>query len=193
MFVDAGARLDNMHKELNDFYQHKKALREKYGNTNEFVVFAEFNGTEILHTDTPDEISVKVTGKTIVEREAARKARIEEYERREAEHKARIPELIEKFKKEARGVIPEDKLELWDEIVPIRLNDLYKGMELNEWLKMIKVLNQNLSKEERFAKAKKIFSDAGHSGISAGLVLSGLCEFHPDGRECAEYIQKQYE
>lgn len=192
MDVAPGARLDDMYEQLNEHYNFVKARREKYGRTGEFVVYGIFNGVEILHTDTPDEISMKVTGKTIAEREAARKARIDEYERKEAEHKAKIPSLTEKYKKEARGVIPENKLELWDKIVPIRLGDLYQGMELDEWLKMIKVLNEDLPKEERFSQAKEIFDSAGHSVMSGGLVLSGLREFHPDGNECAEYIRKAY-
>ena len=190
MYVGCGERLDNMHEELNKYYTREKARREKAGVIEDFVIYAVFNGVEILHTDTPDEISVKVTGKTIAEREAAGKAWREEYDRKEREHQARIPELTEKYKKEARGVIPEDKLELWDKIVLIRLKDLYRGMELEEWLKMIRVLNENKPKEERFAICKEIFYNAGHSGMSGNLVLSGLCEFHPDGKELAELINK---
>lgn len=190
MYVGCGERLNDMCEELNKYYTREKHRREKAGITEDFIVYAVFNGVEILHTDTPDEISVKVTGKTIAEREAAEKAWREEYDRKEREHQVRIPELIEKYKKEARGVIPEDKLELWDEIVPIRLNDLYRGMELEEWLKMIRVLNEDKPKEERFAICKEIFDNAGHSGMSGNLVLSGLCEFHPDGRELAELISK---
>lgn len=190
MYVGCGERLNDMHKELNKYYVHEKARREKAGVTEDFVVYAVFNGAEILHTDTPDEISVKVTGKTIAEREAAERNWRKELDRQEREHQARIPELTEKYKKEARGVIPEDKLELWDKIVPIRLKDLYRGMELEEWLKMIRVLNEDKPKEERFAICKEIFYNAGHSGMSGNLVLSGLCEFHPDGKELAELISK---
>lgn len=190
MYVGAGERLNDMPKELNKYYLREKVRREKAGITEDFVVYAIFNGKEILHTDTPDEMSVKVTGMTIDERKAAEKAWQEEYDRKEREHKARIPELTEKYRKEARGVIPENKLELWDEIVPIRLNDLYKGMELEEWLKTIRVLNEDKPKEERFAICKEIFDNSGHSGMSTHLFLSGLCEFHPEGRELAEYITK---
>lgn len=190
MPIEAGACLDNMHKELNEYYNFKKAKREKYGNTEDFVVFGVFNGVEILHTDTPDELSVKVTGKTVSEREAAMKAWQDEYNRKEREHKARIPELIEHYKEKARGIIPEDKLELWDEIVPIRLRDLYHGMELDEWLKMVSALNESeLTKEERFQLAKDIFEDAGHSGMSGSLVLSGMREFHPDGIEFVKFMK----
>lgn len=190
MYVGAGERLNDMPMELNKYYLREKVRREKAGITEDFVIYAIFNGKEILHTDTPDEMSVKVTGMTIDERKAAEKAWQEEYDRKEREHKARIPELTEKYRKEARGVIPENKLELWDEIVPIRLNDLYRGMELEEWLKMIRVLNEDKPKEERFATCKEIFDNAGHSGMSGNLVLSGLCKFHPDGRELAELISK---
>lgn len=192
MYVPAGERLDEMYKQLNERYNNEKARREKYGKTDEFIIYAMFNGKELLHTDTPDEISVKVTGKTIAEREADRKARQEEYDRIEREHKAAIPDLIEKYKNEARGVIPEDKLELWDKIVPIRLSGIYHGMELGEWLKMIRILNMNTPKDAKFDNAKRIFNNAGHSGMSGALVLSGLCQFHLDGEECAEYICKAY-
>lgn len=190
MYVECGTHRSEMHDLLNERYLKEKARREKFGKTEDFIVFGMFNGVELLHTDTPDEISIKLTGKTIAENEAAEKAWREEYNRKEREHKARIPELTEKYRKEARGVIPEDKLELWDEIVPIRLNDLYRGMELEEWLKMIRVLNEDKPKEERFATCKEIFDNAGHSGMSGNLVLSGLCEFHPDGKELAELISK---
>ena len=190
MYVECGTHRSEMHDLLNSYYLREKARREKFGKTEDFIVFGIFNGVELLHTDTPDEISVKLTGKTIAENEAAEKAWREEYDRKEREHQARIPELTEKYKKEARGVIPEDKLELWDEIVPIRLNDLYRGMELEEWLKTIRVLNEDKPKEERFAICKEIFDNSGHSGMSTHLFLSGLCEFHPEGRELAEYITK---
>lgn len=167
MYVGAGERLNDMPRELNKYYLREKVRREKAGITEDFVIYAIFNGKEILHTDTPDEMSVKVTGKTIAEREAAEKAWQEEYDRKEREHQARIPELTEKYKKVARGVIPEDKLELWDG-----------------------VLNEDKPKEERFATCKEIFDKAGHSGMSGNLVLSGLCKFHPDGRELAELISK---
>ena len=71
MYVGCGERLNDMHEELNKYYVREKARREKAGVTEDFVVYAVFNGAEILHTDTPDEISVKVTGKTIAELEAA--------------------------------------------------------------------------------------------------------------------------
>lgn len=190
MPIEAGARLNDMHEELNEYYNFIKARRIKYGNTEDFVVFGVFNGVEILHTDTPDEISVKVTGKTVAEREAAQKVQQDEYERKEDEHKAKLLTLIEEYRKRARGIIPEDKLELWDEIVPIRLDDLYHGMELDEWLKMVGALNESgLTKEGRFQLAKDIFEDAGHSGMSGTLVLSGMRKFHPDGIEFVKFME----
>ena len=77
-----------------------------------------------------------------------------------------------------------------DKIVPIRLQDLYHGMELDCWLDLIAVLNdESKSKEDRMKEGLQMFINQGHSGMSAGLVLSGLCRFHALGRELAEYIQ----
>ena len=72
MYVGRGQCLNDMPKLLTEYYNEEKALREIDGNTKNFVVFAKFNGVEILHTDTLDEMSVKVTGKTVAEQGTCR-------------------------------------------------------------------------------------------------------------------------
>ena len=47
-----------------------------------------------------------------------------------------------------REVLAEDKWELWDKIVPIRLGDLYRGMELGNCLDIVTVLNNNGTLDE---------------------------------------------
>ena len=94
------------------------------------------------------------------------------------------------YRKRARGIIPEEHLKYWDKIVPIRLNDLYHGMELDCWLTFIEILNDT-SKEvlERFERCRFIFCEQGHSGMSSGLVFMGLKRFHPLGEALVSYIK----
>lgn len=152
--------------------------------------YGEFNEKTLYSTDSLNDVYVKVTGKSKVEHdEYIRKIR-EEYERKEAEFKAKIPKLTADYRKRARGIIPEEHLKYWDKIVPIRLNDLYHGMELDCWLTFIEILNDT-SKEvlERFERCRFIFCKQGHSGMSSGLVFMGLKRFHPLGEALVSYIK----
>lgn len=164
-----------------------KAYQELQDNAPSY---GEFNEKTLYSTDSLDEVFVKVTGKSKVEHdEYIRKIR-EEYERKEAEFKAKIPKLTEDYRKRARGIIPEEHLKYWDEIVPIRLNDLYHGMELDCWLTFIEILNDTSKEElERFERCRSIFCKQGHSGMSAGLVFMGLTCLHPLGKALVSYIK----
>lgn len=148
-----------------------------------------FNDKQLLSTDTLDEAYKKVTGLTKTEfDEEDRKAR-EEYKRQEEEFIASIPSKAEEYKKAARGVIIEDQYDYWDKIVPIRLNDLYHGMELDATLEICRIMrDESDSIEERIEKAKDVFDNQGHSGMSAGLVLSMIKSFCPHGEQVVEKI-----
>lgn len=150
----------------------------------------EFNGKVLYSTDTIDEIYAKVLGTSKWEYEEHLRKEHEEYERKEAEFKAKIPQLTDEYRKRARGIIPLEHLEYWDKIVPIRLNDLYHGMELDCLLELIATLNDNAKEEsEKMEFCRTMFSKQGHSGMSAGLVFSGLKYFHPLGEMLVTYIQ----
>ena len=165
-----------------------KELKEESARTND-VCFGMFNGKKILSTDTLDEAYKKVTGKTKAEFDEAQRKWHEDYERRQAEHKAKIPQLTEKYRKRARGLIIEKELDYWDEIVPIRLGDLYHGMELDETLKACQCMrDESLTYDERLRKAYDIFMDAGHSGMSAGLTASMYRRFVPNGNDLADAV-----
>ena len=151
--------------------------------------FGEFNGNEILSTDTLDDAYKKVLGMTKTEDENREREWREEYEREEKEHKDNIPNLIPIYREKARGVILEDQYEYWDKIVPIRLDDLYRGMELDATLDLCKIMrDESMPYEERIKKAYKAFMDQGHSGMSAGLVASMLRTFCPDGHDLADAV-----
>ncbi len=151
------------------------------------VLKAVFNDKYLLSTDTDDDAYLRITGKTKAEHDEYVRKWQEDYEAKRKEHEARIPELTEHYRKVARDVIVESELEYWDKIVPIRLGDIYRGMELDQVLDCARVMrDETLSRIERLHKAYKIFNDAGHSGMSAGLTMAMLRRFCPDGNELAD-------
>lgn len=144
--------------------------------------FGKFNGRTLYSTDTVDEAYMKVLGKTKAEFEEGQRKRREEYVRAEREHQARIPQLTEKYRNEARGLVLDSELEYWDKIVPIRLGDLYHGMELQQVLDCCKIMrDQSLVLSARLEKAYDVFMAAGHSGMSASLTMAMLRRFCPHG------------
>ena len=165
----------------------KKLLKESA--ECEDTCFGKFNDHEILSTDTLDEAYVKVIGQTKAEFDKEMQDWQDDYERKKKEHQERIPELTEKYCKEARGVILEDQYEYWDKIVPIRLADLYEGMELGCTLDLCRIMrDESVSYDKRLRKAYKTFMDQGHSGMSAGLVAHMLRTFCPDGNDLADAV-----
>lgn len=156
--------------------------------------YCSFNGVRLTSSDSLEDMYKKVTGHTKEEIDAIYQKQQEERKRKEKEFEEKKPELIKEYQKKARGVIPEDRLELWDRIVPVRLDDLYHGMELDCWLELIEVLNDtNLSYNVKMTKGKDIFDKQGHSGMSGNLVMSGLKEFHPLGNDLVDFIKKAFE
>jgi hypothetical protein len=85
----------------------------------------------------------------------------------------KVKEYIEKGHK----LLKEKYWKDYEKIVPIRVNDLYRGMELNAFLEIIEEyeLNRDLK------KCYLLFEKQNHSGMSAGLVASLIYAFHDDG------------
>ena len=151
--------------------------------------FGIFNGKEIRSTETLDEVYTKLTGETKAEFDQAQKEWKENYDRELAEHEARIPELTEAYRKEARGLVLDSELEYWDKIVPIRLGDLYRGMELRNTLDVCRVMrDESVDYDERLKAAYKRFMDEGHSGMSAQLTASMIKKFCPHGEDVADAV-----
>ncbi|OMD76854.1 hypothetical protein [Paenibacillus odorifer] len=145
----------------------------------------EFNGTTLYSdTVTMDGAYKSIIGKTKTEFDESQQKWRNDYEKREAEFKENIPSLCEEWKSKGRQVLDQDKWEYWDRIIPIRLNDLYHGMELGCCLKIVKILNDNGSLEE----AKKEIENQGHSGMSFGLVRTMVKEFCNRGSEFASFV-----
>ena len=135
-------------------------------------------------TVTVDDAYKAIIGKTKAEFDKEQQERRERSERQKQKHKERIPELAKMWSQKGREVLTEDKWEYWDEIVPVRLGDLYHGMELGNCLDIIEILNNNGSLED----AKKAIEEQGHSGMSYRLVKSMVREFSDRGKEFAEFV-----
>lgn len=85
-------------------------------------------------------------------------------------------ELIKTYTDRGHKVIPQNKWTMWDQIVPIRVSDIYHGMEVNNALTIL----ESYKEEKDLRKVRKIFDDAEHSGWSAGLVARIIMDFSDD-------------
>lgn len=151
--------------------------------------FGTFNGKEIRSTETLDEVYTKLTGKTKAEFDQAQKEWKENYDRELAEHEEKIPENTEKYRQEARGLVLDSELEYWDKIVPIRLGDLYRGMELRNTLDICRIMrDESVKYPKRLKMAYKVFMDEGHSCMSANLTASMIKRFCPHGEDVADAV-----
>ena len=123
------------------------------------LVCGEFNGV-ILYSDKDDLDSAykKITGKTKVEYDEAERERQEEYEREKREHEAAIPRLTKEWIEKGKTILDKKYLENLEKCVPIRLGDLYQGMELGCTLDIVKELNNGCELD----KVKSIIMDQGH-------------------------------
>jgi hypothetical protein len=150
------------------------------------LTYGEFNGVTLYSDIVTMDVAYKtITGKTKAEFDKAQQEWREDYDRKEREHKESIPSLSEEWMKKGREILTEDKWEYWDKIVPIRLGDLYHGMELGCCLDIVKILNNNGTLDE----AKMEIENQNHSGMSWGLVCSMVREFCSRGNEFVEYVR----
>lgn len=150
------------------------------------LVCGSFNGQMIYsYIDDMDSAYKKVTGKTKTEFDAELKADNDRYEEQKRKHKESIPELTKEWIKKGKNILDEKYCEHWNQIVPIRLSDLYQGMELGNCLDIVKELNSGCELE----KAKDIIEKQGHSGMSFGLVCSMVKAFCDRGSEFAAYAR----
>ena len=103
--------------------------------------------------------------------------------RREEEHKKKIPELTKYWIKEGHKVLSQNKWDEWDKCVPIRLGDLYEGMELGQCLDIIKTVKDN-----SIVAGIEVMKNQGHSGMSWGLMKSMIYTFCDCGNEFVEAL-----
>lgn len=150
------------------------------------LVYGEFNG-QMLYSDTDDMDSAykKITGKTKIEFDMDIERNRREYEEEERKHKEAISKLTKKWIKKGESILEEKYHELWNKCVPIRLDDIYRGIELGCCLDIVQELNNGIT----FKKAKEIIDRQDHSGMSFGLVCSMVKSFCDRGKEFVDYIR----
>lgn len=176
----------------------KKDYREiefGFGNIEEAVkelkshkdlVKGTFNG-QVLYSDIDDMDSAykKVTGSTKAEFDEARRLENVEYERQKKEHKEAIPQLTIEWIEKGNKILDKKHHKTWAKCVPIRLGDLYRGIELGNCLEIVEQLNKGAELE----KVKPLIEDQGHTGMSFGLVCSMVREFADRGEEFVKYAR----
>ena len=161
---------------VNELLKYKKSGK---------LAFGIFSGHKLYSdTVTLDNAYKEITGKTKKEYDEELKRQSEEYKRQEEEYAAKIPSLTTFWIEKGKEILDEEKWDFWSEIVPIRLNDLYKGKELECCLDIVKILNNNGTLEE----AREKISSQGHSGMSFGLVRAMVVEFCSRGKEFADFV-----
>lgn len=152
---------------------------------------AKFNGHEIYSYETLDEMYLKIMEMTESEAKEKHRQYMKELEEGNSMHISHIPELTVKYRERARGIIPEHLLSDWDDCVPIRLNDIYKGLELECCLNILSALSdEKITKQQRFKQCRELFYEQGHSGCSAEVLFSLLKYFHPLGAELVCFIKE---
>lgn len=150
------------------------------------LVYGEFNGQK-LYSDIDDVDSAykKITSRTKSEFDAERKADNDRYKEEQRKHKEAIPELTKEWIEKGNAILDEKHHETWAKCVPIRLSDLYQGMELGATLDIVKELNAGCELDV----AKSIIEGQGHSGMSFGLVCSMVKSFCDRGSEFISYAR----
>jgi hypothetical protein len=150
------------------------------------LVCGSFNGQMICSdVDDMDSAYKKITGKTKAEFDAEAKAENDRYKEEERKHKESIPELTKEWIEKGKAMLDEKHHEEWERCVPIRLGDLYRGMELGATLDIVKELNAGCELDV----AKGIIEGQGHSGMSFGLVCSMVKAFCDRGNEFFNYVR----
>ena len=142
-----------------------------------------FNGNTLSSDMTVDEAYIKCIGKTFKEFKDEQEKMRQDLIRREEEHKKTIPELAKYWITEGHKVLSQDKWDEWDRCVPIRLGDLYKGMELGQCLDIIKTVKDN-----SIVAGIEVMKNQGHSGMSWGLMKSMIYTFCDCGNEFVEAL-----
>jgi hypothetical protein len=150
------------------------------------LVYGEFNGQKLYSdVDDLDTAYKKITGKTKADFDTEQKAENDRYKEEQRKHKEAIPELTKEWIEKGNAILDEKYHETWAKCVPIRLDDLYQGMELGATLDIVKELNAGCELQ----KAKTIIEAQGHSGMSFGLVCSMVKSFCDRGQEFVSYVR----
>lgn len=85
--------------------------------------------------------------------------------------------IIDKYIEKGHTIIKEKYWSEYDKIVPIRVNDLYHGFELDAFLEIVKCYDDTKDLD----KCNLLFDRQNHSGMSASLVATLIYHYHDEG------------
>lgn len=151
------------------------------------LVYGVFNG-QPLYSDsvTYDVAYMLLLNTTKDEHEEEMRGIAERAERQRQKHLETIPEQTKEWITKGMDILEFDKWDYWAKIVPVRLKDLYQGMELGNTLDLIKLLQ-----EDRYEEANDLMYEQGHSGMSYSLVKQMVIEFDSRGQYFVDnYLEK---
>ena len=141
-------------------------------------VYGIFNGQPLYSDSVTEDVAyMLIIGQDRNSFEEEQKRRADEAERRHQEHIRTIPEQTKRWIVRGMDVLEFDKWDHWARIVPIRLEDLYQGMELGQALDLIELMQ-----EEKYQEAKELLDTQGHSGMSYSLMKQMLIELDSRGK-----------
>ena len=153
------------------------------------LAWGEFNKHELYSdTVTSDNAHMDIVGRTKSQLEKTRQEFIEKYNADKLEHEKQLPDLIKLWVEKGQKIISHKKWVLWEEIVPIRLKDIYRGNELKACLDIIEKLEYNRPMSE----IDELLNEQNHSGTSFWLVCHLVQEFSDKGTIFMQYINKKY-
>jgi hypothetical protein len=169
-----GENIESVIKELNRFKEKNELV---YGEFNEQKLYSDI--------DDLDSAYKKITGKSKTDFDTEMKVVSDNYNAEKKKHKESIPDLTKEWVERGNIILDEKYRETWAKCVPIRLSDLYQGMELKCCLDIVIELNNGCSLND----AKFIIESQGHSGMSFGLVCSMVKSFCDRGTEFVAHVR----
>ena len=148
---------------------------------DDMYVITNFNGHSLKSDEVTLDTAYKaITGYTKAEFELMRKKELNNYLKEELlmTENSSTKHWVE----EGHKILDKKYWSTWDECVPIRLNDLYHGMELGCCLEIIEELNNGCE----LSRALTIMERQNHSGMSWSLVRAMVKAFCDRGPEFSE-------
>lgn len=159
-------------------------------------IYFNFNGHKLYSANvTLNNAYLEVCGMThddFVEKEKKWRERLA---REEKERKANAQEKKPYWVEEGKKYIPAGLWKEWERCVNIRAKDLYNGVELDQFLDIVKAIDEGTAKDKK--DVEKILDNQGHSGASYGIMVSmlksfseGYCKIH-EINTCQEKLQQE--
>lgn len=147
--------------------------------------FADFNGKFFYSTEELTERGILTAfyGCSPEEYERKEQERHEKMKKEQEEFIQKIPQIICEYIEKGHKILSHEYYHKWDEIVPVRVNDIYRGLELQAALDVIEILNK-----ENFEKAKQKFKEQNHSNMSYGITIALIKEFSKYGEKFAKMV-----